>query len=61
MATIFPFVVRPGAQPRTPAPGESATIIIFPGVRYEHPDGNDKAAPPSVATGGRRGRKTKAR
>lgn len=59
MATIVPFVIRPRAA--MPAPEGSATIIIFPGVRYEHPTGDDKTASPKVASGGRRGRKEKAR
>lgn len=61
MATILPFVVRSKARPRMPATTGDATIIIFPGVRYEHPTGDDKTASPKVASGGRRGRKEKAR
>jgi len=61
MATIVPFVIRPRAFSPAPAPGCAATIIIFPGVRYEHPqDGGTTKTPPSVASNGRRGRKHKA-
>jgi len=57
MATILPFVIRPRPLARKPAPGEGATIVIFPGVRYEH-----RGEPPSrAASGERRGRKDKAR
>lgn len=37
MATIHSFMPKPKAARRAPAPGEAATIIIFPGVRYERP------------------------
>lgn len=60
MATILPFVVRPAARLRMRPSGESAAIVIFPGVRYERPE-DGKAAPPNVASGGRRGRKAKTR
>ena len=61
MTTIVPFVIRPRAS--APAPGCAATIIIFPGVRYEHGhEGGDTAeTPPQAAGAGRRGRKEKAR
>lgn len=58
MATILPFVIRARPNARNnPAPGGAATIIIFPGVRYEHRD----EPPPHAASGERRGRKNKAR
>lgn len=60
MATIVPFVIRPRAA--MPAPEGSATIIIFPGVRYEYrQDGDTASTPPQAAGVGRRGRKEKAR
>lgn len=60
MATILPFVIRPRALSPAPAPGCAATIIIFPGVRYEHAQDTGTKTPPSVASNGRRGPKHKA-
>lgn len=43
MATILPFIIpRRGHAPK-PAPSGPATVIIFPGVRYER--WQDKDAP----------------
>ena len=46
MATILPFVI-PRRSGHAPAREGAATIIIFPGVRYERrPEtGRDKTAP----------------
>lgn len=35
MATILPFVIRPGARPAPRLCAGDAAIVIFPGVRYE--------------------------
>ena len=44
MATILPFVIpRRGHAPK-PAPDGPATVIIFPGVRYERRQDKDEAA-----------------
>ena len=61
MATILPFVVRPRAFRQNPVPDCGATVIIFPGVRYEHRQGAGAVDPPRAASGGRRGRKNKTR
>lgn len=61
MATILPFVIRARPLARNPAPDGAATIIIFPGVRYEHRDETDRHDPPRAAGGERRGRKNKGR
>ena len=37
MATILPFTVRRRSRATLPAAGHGASIIIFPGVRYEQP------------------------
>jgi hypothetical protein len=40
MASIHSFMPRPATGERRPRPvGQTATIIIFPGVRYERPGG----------------------
>ena len=48
MATILPFVIRPNGSPPARRPAGDATIVIFPGVRYEpradEPDERRKAA-----------------
>ena len=33
--TILPFIIRPETQGKKRATGGEATVIIFPGVRYE--------------------------
>jgi len=52
MATIIPFVIRPRPTLPVSSPKRAATIIIFPGVRYER---EEKTR--SVASNGRRPRK----
>lgn len=39
MATILPFIIRRG-PPRAKPVDASASVIIFPGVRYERPAGD---------------------
>jgi len=43
MANIIPFQPRQGEN-SGPTHGLDAEIILFPGVRYERRDGNDKPA-----------------
>lgn len=54
MATIVPFVIRP--RPAAPAcsPRQTATVIIFPGVRYEHSQDREAKTSPGVASNGGR-------
>jgi len=61
MATILPFVVRPRGPAPARAEGHAATIIIFPGVRYESVGEGGRQNPPEAADGARRRRKGKAR
>lgn len=60
MATIVPFVIRPrpALPPCSPKHAKhAATIIIFPGVRYERVQNHKVKATPGVASGDRRGHK----
>lgn len=60
MATIIPFIIRPRQCPPAQARQGDATIIIFPGIRYEQIGEAEVAPPPEVASTGRGGRKRKA-
>ncbi len=56
--TILPFVIRRRAVAKAKPGGETATIIIFPGVRYEtfsEGDGEENAG--RVRRAARRSRK----
>lgn len=53
MATILPFVIPHPARAAKPAPDRMATIVIFPGVRYER---RQEVAAPKPATAGRSSR-----
>lgn len=57
MATIVPFTLRRIAAPRLRPSGESASIVIFPGVRYERVPAEERPK----ADGVPRKRKTKSR
>ena len=60
MATILPFVIRPGARAAQRQPvGEAAAIIIFPGVRYEPPHNGGRAAQGKATRPATRKRKEK--
>ncbi|HRP78210.1 MAG TPA: hypothetical protein PL183_03805 [Aquamicrobium sp.] len=42
MATILPFVIPRRGHARKPVPAGTATVIIFPGVRYERPQAKEE-------------------
>lgn len=54
MATIVPFVIRPRPALPVGAPKRAATIIIFPGVRYEREQERKGKTPSDAAAGGGR-------
>ena len=49
MATILPFTPRAAATSLPPFPVE-ASVIIFPGVRYERPGSSDARAKADAAS-----------
>lgn len=60
--TILPFVIRRRPPSKARPRGETATIIIFPGVRYESVAEDDDQGNSGPAQGTARARrKTKAR
>ena len=52
MATIVPFVIRRRPAPPACSQKRAATIIIFPGVRYERVQCGKEKATPGVASNG---------
>ena len=54
--TVLPFIIRPGAQGKKRATGGEATVIIFPGVRYEPPADDKSRGGPKGAHGATRGK-----
>lgn len=56
MATILPFIVRRGPIARSRHSGASASIIIFPGVRYERQPDRER---PKASDATQRKRKNK--
>lgn len=58
--TILPFVIRPRTRSVSRAPGGDATIIIFPGVRYEASPVSEDVEKQKQRDGRSRRRKTKA-
>ena len=58
MATILPFTIRRRSRAPLPAAQNGASIIIFPGVRYEPPakDGKPDGALTSGVSGKRNGK-----
>jgi hypothetical protein len=61
MATIIPFAVRSRATKSVSERPEHATIIIFPGVRYEKTrpgaEADDQGRPSAVERGSGKGRR----
>lgn len=55
MATILPFTIRRRSRAPLPAALNGASIIIFPGVRYEPPATAGK--PDAALTGGVSGKR----
>lgn len=56
MATILPFVIRRGPSSRARLFDASASIIIFPGVRYERPLAEERQKNPAASTRKRKGK-----
>lgn len=60
--TILPFVIPRRAPAKAGAHGETAKIIIFPGVRYESfAEGDGEGKTGQIRRPARRSRKAKAR